>query len=92
VHRPILATVPPWAASETVSRGVLLCSSIPPDRRPLSSPPSASPLSPLLQKFPICAVELQRRAAFVGGLVFFNKLTWPGKLTFLNRFQCKLVE
>jgi hypothetical protein len=25
---------------------------------------------------------------FVGGLVFFNKLTWlSGKLTFLNRFS-----
>jgi len=92
---PILATVLTLAAaSETVSRGVLLLA--------VYSAGLAVPFlftAVLLGQFLrfyknfrkyLHAVELFSGALllFVGGLVFFNKLTWlSGKLTFLNRFS-----
>jgi cytochrome c-type biogenesis protein len=92
---PILATVLTLAAaSETISRGVLLLA--------IYSAGLAVPFlltAVLLGQFLrfyknfrkyLHAVELFSGALllFVGGLVFFNKLTWlSGKLTFLNRFS-----
>jgi len=92
---PILATVLTLAAaSETVSRGVLLLA--------VYSAGLAVPFlltAVLLGQFLrfyknfrkyLHTVELFSGALllFVGGLVFFNKLTWlSGKLTFLNRFS-----
>lgn len=91
---PILATVLALAAaSDTVARGVLLLAVY---SAGLAVPflITALGLSQFLsfyQKFRryLHAVELFSGALllFVGGLVFFNKLTWlAGKLSFLNRF------
>jgi len=91
---PILSAVLVLAAaSETVSRGVLLLAVY---SAGLAIPflLTAVGLSQFLQFYKnfrkyLHAVELFSGALllFVGGLVFFNKLTWlSGKLTFLNRF------
>lgn len=91
---PILATVLALAAaSDTVARGVLLLAVY---SAGLAVPflLTAVGLGQFLrfyQKFRryLHAVELFSGALllFVGGLVFFNKLTWlAGKLSFLNRF------
>jgi cytochrome c-type biogenesis protein len=92
---PILATVLTLAAaSETVSRGVLLLAVY---SAGLAVPflLTAVGLGHFLRFYKnfrkyLHAVELFSGALllFVGGLVFFNKLTWlSGKLTFLNRFS-----
>jgi cytochrome c-type biogenesis protein len=92
---PILATVLTLAAaSETVSRGVLLLAVY---SAGLAVPflLTAVGLGAFLRFYKnfrkyLHAVELFSGALllFVGGLVFFNKLTWlSGKLTFLNRFS-----
>jgi len=92
---PILATVLSLAAaSETVSRGVLLLAVY---SAGLAVPflLTAVGLGAFLRFYKnfrkyLHAVELFSGALllFVGGLVFFNKLTWlSGKLTFLNRFS-----
>src|SRR6516165_11892512 len=92
---PILATVLALAAtSDTVSRGVLLLAVY---SAGLAVPflLTALGLSQFLRFYQnfrkhLHAVELFSGALllFVGGLVFFNKLTWlSGKLTFLNRFS-----
>jgi cytochrome c-type biogenesis protein len=92
---PILATVLALAAaSDTIARGILLLA--------VYSAGLAIPFlltAVLLNQFlrfyqnfrkHLHTVELLSGALllFVGGLVFFNKLTWlAGKLTFLNRFS-----
>ena len=92
---PILATVLTLAAaSETVSRGVLLLAVY---SAGLAVPflLTAVGLGAFLRFYKnfrkyLHAVEFFSGALllFVGGLVFFNKLTWlSGKLTFLNRFS-----
>jgi cytochrome c-type biogenesis protein len=92
---PILATVLTLAAaSETVSRGILLLAVY---SAGLAVPflLTAVGLGQFLRFYKnfrkyLHAVELFSGALllFVGGLVFFNKLTWlSGKLTFLNRFS-----
>jgi len=92
---PILATVLTLAAaSETVSRGVLLLAVY---SAGLAVPflITALGLGLFLQFYSnfrkyLHAVELFSGVLllFVGGLVFFNKLTWlSGKLSFLNRFS-----
>lgn len=92
---PILATVLTLAAaSETVSRGVLLLAVY---SAGLAVPflITALGLGLFLQFYKnfrkyLHAVELFSGVLllFVGGLVFFNKLTWlSGKLSFLNRFS-----
>ena len=92
---PILATVLTLAAaSETVSRGVLLLAIY---SAGLAVPflLTAVGLGAFLRFYKnfrkyLHAVELFSGALllFVGGLVFFNKLAWlSGKLTFLNRFS-----
>jgi cytochrome c-type biogenesis protein len=92
---PILATVLTLAAaSETVSRGVLLLAVY---SAGLAVPflLTAVGLGAFLRFYKnfrkyLHAVELFSGALllFVGGLVFFNKLAWlSGKLTFLNRFS-----
>jgi cytochrome c-type biogenesis protein len=92
---PILATVLTLAAaSETVSRGVLLLAVY---SAGLAVPflLTAVGLGAFLRFYKnfrkyLHAVELFSGVLllFVGGLVFFNKLTWlSGKLTFLNRFS-----
>jgi len=92
---PILATVLTLAAaSETVTRGVLLLAVY---SAGLAVPflLTAIGLGQFLRFYKnfrkyLHAVELFSGALllFVGGLVFFNKLTWlSGKLTFLNRFS-----
>jgi len=98
---PILATVLTLAAaSETVSRGVLLLAVY---SAGLAVPflLTAVGLGAFLRFYKnfrkyLHAVELFSGALllFVGGLVFFNKLTWlSGKTDFLESFfQCKLVE
>jgi len=92
---PILATVLALAAaSDTVARGVLLLAVY---SAGLAVPflLTALGLGQFLRFYQnfrkhLHAVELLSGALllFVGGLVFFNKLTWlSGKLTFLNRFS-----
>jgi cytochrome c-type biogenesis protein len=92
---PILATVLTLAAaSETVSRGILLLAVY---SAGLAVPflLTAVGLGQFLRFYKnfrkyLHAVELFSGALllFVGGLVFFNKLAWlSGKLTFLNRFS-----
>ncbi len=92
---PILATVLTLAAaSETVSRGILLLAVY---SAGLAVPflLTAVGLGQFLRFYKnfrkyLHAVELFSGVLllFVGGLVFFNKLTWlSGKLTFLNRFS-----
>jgi cytochrome c-type biogenesis protein len=92
---PILATVLALAAaSDTVARGVLLLAVY---SAGLAVPflLTALGLAQFLRFYQnfrrhLHAVELLSGALllFVGGLVFFNKLTWlSGKLTFLNRFS-----
>jgi cytochrome c-type biogenesis protein len=92
---PILATVLALAAaSDTVARGVLLLAVY---SAGLAVPflLTALGLGQFLRFYQnfrkhLHAVELFSGALllFVGGLVFFNKLTWlSGKLTFLNRFS-----
>jgi len=92
---PILATVLALAAaSDTVARGVLLLAVY---SAGLAVPFLLTALGlgqfmRFYQNFRrhLHAVELFSGALllFVGGLVFFNKLTWlSGKLTFLNRFS-----
>ena len=92
---PILATVLALAAtSDTVSRGVLLLAVY---SAGLAVPflLTALGLSQFLRYYQnfrkhLHAVEHFSGALllFVGGLVFFNKLTWlSAKLTFLNRFS-----
>lgn len=92
---PILATVLALAAaSDTIARGVLLLAVY---SAGLAIPFLLTALGiGLFLKFyqnfrkHLHAVELFSGALllFVGGLVFFNKLTWlAGKLTFLNRFS-----
>lgn len=92
---PILATVLTLAAaSDTVSRGVLLLAVY---SAGLAVPflITALGLGLFLQFYKnfrkyLHAVELFSGVLllFVGGLVFFNKLTWlSGKLSFLNRFS-----
>lgn len=92
---PILATVLALAAaSDTVARGVLLLAVY---SAGLAVPflLTALGLGHFLRFYQnfrkhLHAVELFSGALllFVGGLVFFNKLTWlSGKLTFLNRFS-----
>ncbi len=92
---PILATVLALAAaSDTIARGVLLLAVY---SAGLAIPFLLTALGIGLflrfyQNFRkhLHAVELFSGALllFVGGLVFFNKLTWlAGKLTFLNRFS-----
>lgn len=91
---PILATVLALAAaSDTVARGVLLLAIY---SAGLAVPflLTAVGLSQFLRFYKnfrryLHAVEVFSGALllFIGGLVFFNKLTWlSGKLTFLNRF------
>jgi len=92
---PILATVLALAAtSDTIARGVLLLGVY---SAGLAVPflLTALGLGQFLRFYQnfrkhLHAVELLSGALllFVGGLVFFNKLTWlSGKLTFLNRFS-----
>lgn len=92
---PILATVLALAAaSNTVARGVLLLAIY---SAGLAVPflLTAVGLGQFLRFYKsfrkyLHAVEILSGALllFVGGLVFFNKLTWlSGKLTFLNRFS-----
>ncbi|HTP68143.1 MAG TPA: cytochrome c biogenesis protein CcdA [Dongiaceae bacterium] len=92
---PILATVLALAAaSDTVARGVLLLAVY---SMGLAVPflLTALGLGQFLKFYQnfrkhLHAVELFSGALllFIGGLVFFNKLTWlSGKLTFLNRFS-----
>ncbi|HYA62869.1 MAG TPA: cytochrome c biogenesis protein CcdA [Candidatus Sulfotelmatobacter sp.] len=92
---PILATVLALAAaSDTVARGVLLLAVY---SAGLAVPflLTALGLGQFLRFYRnfrrhLHAVEVLSGALllFVGGLVFFNKLTWlSGKLTFLNRFS-----
>ena len=92
---PILATVLALAAaSDTVARGVLLLAVY---SAGLAVPflLTALGLGQFLRFYQnfrrhLHAVEVLSGALllFVGGLVFFNKLTWlSGKLTFLNRFS-----
>jgi len=92
---PILATVLALAAaSDTVARGVLLLAVY---SMGLAVPflLTALGLSQFLRFYQnfrkhLHAVEVFSGALllFIGGLVFFNKLTWlSGKLTFLNRFS-----
>lgn len=92
---PILATVLALAAaSDTVARGVLLLAVY---SAGLAVPflLTALGLGQFLRFYQnfrkhLHAVELLSGALllFIGGLVFFNKLTWlSGKLTFLNRFS-----
>ena len=92
---PILATVLALAAaSDTVARGVLLLAVY---SMGLAVPflLTALGLGQFLRFYQnfrkhLHAVELFSGALllFIGGLVFFNKLTWlSGKLTFLNRFS-----
>jgi cytochrome c-type biogenesis protein len=92
---PILATVLALAAaSNTVARGVLLLAIY---SAGLAVPflLTAVGLGQFLRFYKsfrkyLHAVEIFSGALllFVGGLVFFNKLTWlSGKLTFLNRFS-----
>jgi cytochrome c-type biogenesis protein len=92
---PILATVLALAAaSDTVARGVLLLAVY---SAGLAVPflLTALGLGQFLRFYQnfrrhLHAVELFSGALllFVGGLVFFNKLTWlSGKLAFLNRFS-----
>jgi cytochrome c-type biogenesis protein len=92
---PILATVLALAAaSDTIARGILLLAVY---SAGLAIPFLLTALGIGLflrfyQNFRkhLHAVELFSGALllFVGGLVFFNKLTWlAGKLTFLNRFS-----
>jgi cytochrome c-type biogenesis protein len=92
---PILATVLALAAaSDTVARGVLLLAVY---SAGLAVPflLTAVGLSQFLKFYKnfrsyLHAVEVFSGALllFIGGLVFFNKLTWlSGKLTFLNRFS-----
>ncbi len=92
---PILATVLALAAaSDTVARGVLLLAIY---SAGLAVPflLTAVGLSQFLRFYKnfrkyLHAVEVFSGALllFIGGLVFFNKLTWlSGKLTFLNRFS-----
>jgi len=92
---PILATVLALAAaSDTVARGVLLLAVY---SAGLAVPflLTAVGLGHFLRFYQnfrkhLHAVELFSGVLllFVGGLVFFNKLTWlSGKLTFLNRFS-----
>lgn len=92
---PILATVLALAAaSDTVARGVLLLAVY---SMGLAVPflLTAVGLGQFLRFYQnfrkhLHAVEMFSGALllFVGGLVFFNKLTWlSGKLTFLNRFS-----
>jgi cytochrome c-type biogenesis protein len=92
---PILATVLALAAaSDTVARGILLLAVY---SAGLAVPflLTALGLGQFLRFYQnfrrhLHAVELLSGALllFVGGLVFFNKLTWlSGKLTFLNRFS-----
>ena len=92
---PILATVLALAAaSDTIARGILLLAvysaglAIP----FLLTALGISQFMTFYKNFRkyLHAVELFSGALllFVGGLVFFNKLTWlSGKLTFLNRFS-----
>jgi cytochrome c-type biogenesis protein len=92
---PILATVLALAAaSDTIARGVLLLAvysaglAIP----FLLTALGISQFMAFYKNFRkyLHAVEVFSGALllFVGGLVFFNKLTWlSGKLTFLNRFS-----
>jgi cytochrome c-type biogenesis protein len=92
---PILSAVLVLAAaSDTVARGVLLLAVY---SAGLAVPflLTALGLAQFLRFYKnfrryLHAVELLSGALllFVGGLVFFNKLTWlSGKLTFLNRFS-----
>lgn len=92
---PILATVLALAAaSDTVARGVLLLAVY---SAGLAVPflLTALGLGQFMRFYKnfrkyLHAVELFSGALllFVGGLVFFNRLTWlSGKLTFLNRFS-----
>jgi cytochrome c-type biogenesis protein len=92
---PILATVLALAAaSDTVARGVLLLAVY---SMGLAVPflLTALGLGQFLRFYQnfrkhLHAVEVLSGALllFIGGLVFFNKLTWlSGKLTFLNRFS-----
>ncbi|HXM99342.1 MAG TPA: cytochrome c biogenesis protein CcdA [Candidatus Dormibacteraeota bacterium] len=92
---PILATVLALAAaSDTVARGVLLLAVY---SAGLAVPflLTALGIGQFLRFYKnfrqyLHAVEIFSGALllFVGGLVFFNKLTWlSGKLTFLNRFS-----
>jgi len=92
---PILATVLALAAaSDTVARGVLLLAVY---SAGLAVPflLTALGLGQFLRFYQnfrkhLHAVELLSGALllFIGGLVFFNKLTWlSGKLAFLNRFS-----
>ncbi|HVM74211.1 MAG TPA: cytochrome c biogenesis protein CcdA [Candidatus Saccharimonadales bacterium] len=92
---PILATVLALAAaSDTVARGILLLAVY---SMGLAVPflLTALGLGQFLRFYQnfrkhLHAVELFSGALllFIGGLVFFNKLTWlSGKLTFLNRFS-----
>jgi len=92
---PILATVLALAAaSDTVARGVLLLAIY---SAGLAVPflLTALGLSQFLSFYKnfrkyLHAVEIFSGALllFIGGLVFFNRLTWlSGKLTFLNRFS-----
>jgi cytochrome c-type biogenesis protein len=92
---PILATVLALAAaSDTVARGILLLAVY---SAGLAIPflLAALGLSQFLQFYKnfrkyLHVVEILSGVLllFVGGLVFFNKLTWlSGKLTFLNRFS-----
>jgi cytochrome c-type biogenesis protein len=92
---PILATVLALAAaSDTVARGVLLLAVY---SAGLAVPflLTALGLSQFLRFYKnfrkyLHAVEIFSGALllFIGGLVFFNRLTWlSGKLTFLNRFS-----
>jgi len=92
---PILATVLALAAaSDTVARGVLLLAVY---SMGLAVPflLTAVGLGQFLRFYQnfrkhLHAVEVFSGALllFIGGLVFFNKLTWlSGKLTFLNRFS-----
>lgn len=92
---PILATVLALAAaSDTVARGVLLLAVY---SMGLAVPflLTALGLGQFLRFYQnfrkhLHAVEMFSGALllFIGGLVFFNKLTWlSGKLTFLNRFS-----
>ncbi len=92
---PILATVLGFAAaSDTIARGILLLAVY---SAGLAIPflLTAVGLSQFLNFYKnfrkyLHAVEIFSGALllFIGGLVFFNKLTWlSGKLTFLNRFS-----
>ena len=92
---PILATVLALAAaSDTVARGILLLAVY---SMGLAVPflLTALGLGQFLRFYQnfrkhLHAVEVFSGALllFIGGLVFFNKLTWlSGKLTFLNRFS-----